>query len=80
MQLALPVGCGVNRGSASGQQNLQRRALGSAARLGEVGAGKGVAGGSDSVDRVGLRPSLACWPGRPVKLDDQFGSLGKMCC
>ena len=78
VQLALAVGGRLDRSLAGSEQDLQRRSLRAGARLREVGARQGVAGGADSVDGVGLRPGAAGRSCGPVELDDQLVALGEM--
>jgi hypothetical protein len=72
VQLALGVGARLNRRAASGQPDLERRALASRSRLGESVAAQGLASRPDGIQRVGLGAVAASGPLGPVQLHHLF--------
>jgi hypothetical protein len=71
-------GGGLNRGPPCGQAHLQHRPPRAGLGLGQSGAGQCVAGGTVSVDRIGLGPGPARRPLGPVQLHDQFAGVSEM--
>src|SRR3954452_10802984 len=73
--LLLGLGGVIDRGAASNQQHLQRLTLATAARSSQPRSSHRLAGGTDRIERIRLRPVAARSRLRAVQLDDDLRDL-----
>jgi hypothetical protein len=79
-QLTLRVGGSVDGRAPRGQQHRQRLTVAATARGSELGAGEGLAGGTDRVQWVGLRAVASLGPLWSVELDHDLLAPFEVSC